>query len=308
MRYPVRVVQTPQGWHAAFPDIPDCAVDGASEGEVVDRAAAALAQRLRAGLAQGAAPAPPRSPTRAQAISVPHDIAFAIDLRDARRRAALSRSDLALRAGVPLELVHDLEVALTPPTLDKVIPIANALGVRPVIELERPAEAAGLSLRRAGRSYAPSPARAHDGGRRGPGAASSPRTPGAPDSAAAMREARRPRAERQRPAQAEPAPSAPRAEGARARVIREDVQTLRVASGDEGRPEETRDVKTLAHDWPSLDVLSLRYIAAVIERSEGNKSRAADALGIDRRTLNRILTRQRAKLGAPARSRSVTET
>jgi ActR/RegA family two-component response regulator len=91
-------------------------------------------------------------------------------------------------------------------------------------------------------------------------------------------------------------------------VIRDDVKTLRLASGDEGQPEETRDIKTLANDWPSLDVLSLRYIAAVIERSEGNKSRAADALGIDRRTLNRILTRQRAKLGAVARSPAVAET
>jgi len=57
----------------------------------------------------------------------------------------------------------------------------------------------------------------------------------------------------------------------------------------------------LTHDWPTLDVLRLRYIAQVIERNGGNKTRAADMLGIDRRTLNRILARERAKAAAAAR-------
>jgi predicted DNA-binding protein (UPF0251 family) len=57
----------------------------------------------------------------------------------------------------------------------------------------------------------------------------------------------------------------------------------------------------LTDDWPSLDVLRLRYIAQVIERNGGNKTRAADMLGIDRRTLNRILARERAKAAAAAR-------
>jgi Fis family transcriptional regulator, factor for inversion stimulation protein len=61
----------------------------------------------------------------------------------------------------------------------------------------------------------------------------------------------------------------------------------------------------LTHDWPSLDVLRLRYIAKVLERAGGNKTRAADILGIDRRTLNRILARERAKAAAAARFRPV---
>jgi hypothetical protein len=60
----------------------------------------------------------------------------------------------------------------------------------------------------------------------------------------------------------------------------------------------------LMDDWPSLDVLRLRYITAVLERSGGNKSRAAEVLGIDRRTLNRILERERAKQAAALRFRS----
>ena len=57
----------------------------------------------------------------------------------------------------------------------------------------------------------------------------------------------------------------------------------------------------LTHDWPTLDVLRLRYIAQVLEKNGGNKTRAADMLGIDRRTLNRILARERAKAAAAAR-------
>ncbi len=59
----------------------------------------------------------------------------------------------------------------------------------------------------------------------------------------------------------------------------------------------------LTNDWPTLDVLRLRYIAQVLERNGNNKTRAADMLGIDRRTLNRILARERAKAAAAARYR-----
>jgi DNA-binding NtrC family response regulator len=61
----------------------------------------------------------------------------------------------------------------------------------------------------------------------------------------------------------------------------------------------------LTEDWPTLDVLRLRYIAQVLDKSGGNKTRAADVLGIDRRTLNRILARERAKAAAAARYRAV---
>jgi ActR/RegA family two-component response regulator len=50
-----------------------------------------------------------------------------------------------------------------------------------------------------------------------------------------------------------------------------------------------------ALDWPTLDVLRLRYIHRAIEHMNNNKTRAAELLGIDRRTLNRILARERAR-------------
>lgn len=50
-----------------------------------------------------------------------------------------------------------------------------------------------------------------------------------------------------------------------------------------------------AADWPTLDVLRLRYIHRTIAHAGNNKTRAAELLGIDRRTLNRILARERAR-------------
>jgi two-component system response regulator AtoC len=51
---------------------------------------------------------------------------------------------------------------------------------------------------------------------------------------------------------------------------------------------------SLAEDWPSLQVLERRYIDRVLSRTGGNKTRAAEVLGIDRRTLNRMFARERA--------------
>jgi DNA-binding NtrC family response regulator len=51
---------------------------------------------------------------------------------------------------------------------------------------------------------------------------------------------------------------------------------------------------SLADDWPTLQILERRYIDRVLSRTGGNKTRAAEVLGIDRRTLNRMFARERA--------------
>ncbi|APR75327.1 Hypothetical protein A7982_00673 [Minicystis rosea] len=59
---------------------------------------------------------------------------------------------------------------------------------------------------------------------------------------------------------------------------------------------------SLDGDWPTLSVLSRRYIDRALEHTRGNKTRAADLLGIDRRTLNRILARERARKAAAVKA------
>jgi two-component system response regulator AtoC len=76
-----------------------------------------------------------------------------------------------------------------------------------------------------------------------------------------------------------------------------------VITGSDLPPEVTRawtshatglgDAGALADDWPTVAVLERRYIDRVLARTGGNKTRAADVLGIDRRTLNRMFARER---------------
>jgi len=47
-------------------------------------------------------------------------------------------------------------------------------------------------------------------------------------------------------------------------------------------------------EWPTLESLQQDYVQRVIEAVEGNKRRAAQILGIDRRTLYRWLDSYRA--------------
>ncbi len=58
--------------------------------------------------------------------------------------------------------------------------------------------------------------------------------------------------------------------------------------------QATSSTGAIAEDWPTLAVLERRYIDRVLSRTGGNKTRAAEVLGIDRRTLNRMFARERA--------------
>jgi DNA-binding NtrC family response regulator len=62
--------------------------------------------------------------------------------------------------------------------------------------------------------------------------------------------------------------------------------------------ESEGELAALAHDRPTLAELERRYIDLVLRETGGNKKRAAEILGIDRRTLYRTLDRDRAGGGA----------
>jgi predicted transcriptional regulator len=81
-------------------------------------------------------------------VEVPADITLAIQLRDARHAANLTRASLAAVAVVPEKTIDDIEDALATVSLDHVVRIADVLGMRPVIDLDRPGEAVGLTRRR----------------------------------------------------------------------------------------------------------------------------------------------------------------
>ena len=60
--------------------------------------------------------------------------------------------------------------------------------------------------------------------------------------------------------------------------------------GGEGRPPAL-SASSLVDDRPTLDELEQRYINLILQQEGGNKKRAAEILGIDRRTLYRTLER-----------------
>ena len=53
----------------------------------------------------------------------------------------------------------------------------------------------------------------------------------------------------------------------------------------------TRSLAALYEDLPTLDELERRYLLHVLEITAGHRTRAAETLGIDRRTLYRMAER-----------------
>jgi len=68
-----------------------------------------------------------------------------------------------------------------------------------------------------------------------------------------------------------------------------DVLTLADFHGGEAPPDDDAWLEGAAERAMTLDALERRYIARVLERFDGNKSKAARVLGIDRTTLWRKL-------------------
>ncbi|HKX30707.1 MAG TPA: sigma-54 dependent transcriptional regulator [Blastocatellia bacterium] len=64
--------------------------------------------------------------------------------------------------------------------------------------------------------------------------------------------------------------------------------TSPVSRGEEGGASAPSD---LIADWPTMEELQRRYLQLVLGRNDGNRSRTAAALGLDRRTVQRMLAK-----------------
>ncbi|MGH9768462.1 MAG: sigma-54-dependent transcriptional regulator [Blastocatellia bacterium] len=56
-------------------------------------------------------------------------------------------------------------------------------------------------------------------------------------------------------------------------------------------PSTDEPLRNLASDWPSLDELQRRYLSLALGKTQGNRQRTADLLGITRRTIQRLIAR-----------------
>jgi DNA-binding NtrC family response regulator len=63
-----------------------------------------------------------------------------------------------------------------------------------------------------------------------------------------------------------------------------------VQSGSSGPADSPRDIVA---DRPTMDELQRRYLQLVLTESGGNRRRAAAALGLDRRTIQRLIAKYR---------------
>jgi DNA-binding NtrC family response regulator len=81
-----------------------------------------------------------------------------------------------------------------------------------------------------------------------------------------------------------------------------DTNTLATNTATETTHSDASEL-AIDHGWPTLEEIRRRYISRALERTRGNKTRAADMLGIDRRTLNRILARERRRQSNPTGAR-----
>jgi hypothetical protein len=74
--------------------------------------------------------------------------------------------------------------------------------------------------------------------------------------------------------------------------------------GSESSPPPVLD--RIDADWPTLDVLTERYCDRVLNHVSQNRTRAAEMLGVDRRTVTRMLARRRTRGGLAGAARPAT--
>ncbi len=74
-------------------------------------------------------------------------------------------------------------------------------------------------------------------------------------------------------------------------ITPDDLPTKLQSAVSSSAAAPSAPLSTLYADLPALDELERRYLLHVLERTQGNRTRAAEVLGIDRRTLYRMAER-----------------
>jgi DNA-binding phage protein/predicted RNase H-like HicB family nuclease len=144
MQYHARITREGRQLLAEFLDAPGCQTFADSEAKLRAAAKEALEGWIEAHLDDGDAPPRPRRPrARADvwAVEVDAALSVAVQLRWARQDAGLSQAQVAKRAGVSQQQVAKLERPGSNPTIETVMKVARALGVRFVVhlgEVQRP--------------------------------------------------------------------------------------------------------------------------------------------------------------------------
>lgn len=82
-------------------------------------------------------------------------------------------------------------------------------------------------------------------------------------------------------------------------ITSDDLPSRMTGGAPAASPDSPQPPVSLCDDRPSLDELSRRYIRLILAESGGNKSRAAEILGINRRTLYRYLDSSSHQAGVP---------
>lgn len=60
---------------------------------------------------------------------------------------------------------------------------------------------------------------------------------------------------------------------------------------DEQQTDDITNINDITADWPTMEELERRYLQLALEHYNGNRSRTAEALGLDRRTVQRMLAK-----------------